>query len=105
MSRPMIRERCEELADFVIETGATVRYTAHQFGISKSTVHKDLTVKLKYINKNLYNQVKVILDKNKSERHIRAGEATRMKYLKYGAKIKKGSTGNIKLYAKWVKKK
>ena len=84
MLRPMMRERCEELADFVIETGATVRYTAQQFGISKSTVHKDLTVKLKCINKNLYNQVKAILDKNRSERHIRGGEATRMKYMKKG---------------------
>ena len=84
MSRVIVRERCEALAEFVIETGATVRYTAHQFGISKSTVHKDLTVRLKHVNRNLYMQVKTILDKNKSERHIRGGEATRRKYMKTG---------------------
>ena len=80
------RERCEVLAEYVIETGATVRMAAHHFSISKSTVHKDLTVKLKYINRNLYNSVKEILNINKSERHLRGGEATRQKYL-----IKKGN--------------
>lgn len=75
------KERCEVIAEYVIETGATVRNTAAHFGISKSTVHKDLSGKLRYINKNLYNQAKVILEKNKSERHIRGGEATRIKYL------------------------
>ena len=89
MSRPILRERCEALAEYVIETGATVRQTAHYFGISKSTVHKDLTARLRYINKNLHSQVKTILDKNKSERHLRGGEATRMKYMKKG----KGSAG------------
>ncbi|MBR5143541.1 MAG: sporulation transcriptional regulator SpoIIID [Clostridia bacterium] len=76
-----MRERCELLADYVIETGATVRVTAVHFGISKSTVHKDLTFKLKYINPSLYNQVKEILEINKSMRHLRGGEATRQKYL------------------------
>ena len=76
------RERCEILAEFVINTGATVRFTANHFGISKSTVHKDLTYKLKSINKTLYLRVKEILNQNKSERHIRGGEATRQKYLK-----------------------
>ena len=76
-----IKERCEMLARYVIETGATVRSCAANFGISKSTVHKDLTTKLRYINKNLYIDVKKILFQNKSERHLRGGEATRQKYL------------------------
>jgi len=75
------RERSELLAEFVIESGATVRSAASYFGISKSTVHKDLTYKLRMINPHLYDQVKKILDINKSERHIRGGEATRKKYL------------------------
>lgn len=75
------KERCVVLAEYVIDTGATVRATAMQFGVSKSTVHKDLTVKLKHENRNLYHETKQILDKNKSERHLRGGEATRQKYL------------------------
>lgn len=82
------KERCEIIAEYVIETGATVRNTAAHFGISKSTVHKDLSGKLRYINKNLYNQAKVILEKNKSERHLRGGEATRIKYLNKTKKYK-----------------
>ena len=74
------KERCEALAQYVIETGATVRGTAAYFGISKSTVHKDLTEKLLHINKNLHNSVKAVLAHNKSERHLRGGEATRRKY-------------------------
>lgn len=77
------RTRQELLADYVIETGATVRQAAVKFGVSKSTVHKDLTDRLKRSNKALYNEVSKILYKNKSERHIRGGEATRKKYLKY----------------------
>ncbi len=76
------RERCELLAEYVIETGATVRSAAAHFGISKSTVHKDLAYKLKYLNCSLYLNVKEILELNKSERHLRGGEATRKKYLK-----------------------
>ena len=76
------RERAEIFAEYVMDTGATVRATAAHFGISKSTVHKDLTYKLKHINPALYNNVKRILNTNKSERHIRGGEATRKKYLK-----------------------
>lgn len=75
------KERCEAFAEYVIEHGATVRQTAAHFGISKSTVHKDLSVKLKYINKTQYLIVKDILELNKSERHIRGGEATKRKYL------------------------
>ena len=77
-----IRERCEVIAEYVIETGATVRSAAQHFGMSKSTVHKDLAHKLKYYNKSLYKSVKEILDLNKSQRHLRGGEATRKKYLK-----------------------
>ena len=76
------RERCEVLAEYVIENNSTVRACASRFGISKSTVHKDLSSKLKAVNKNLYSEVKLVLDQNKSERHIRGGEATRIKYLK-----------------------
>ena len=75
------KERCEAFASYVLDTGATVRQTASHFGISKSTVHKDLSVKLKYINRSMYFKVKKILDINKSERHIRGGEATKQKYL------------------------
>ena len=76
------KDRCEVLADYVIDSGATVRACAAHFGISKSTVHKDLTSKLRYINKNLYNEVQKVLLLNKSERHLRGGEATRRKYMK-----------------------
>ena len=75
------RERSEVIGSYVIENGATVRTAAAFFGMSKSTVHKDLTYKLKYINKNMYSAVKEVLDLNKSERHLRGGEATRLKYL------------------------
>ena len=75
------KERCEALGEFVIEYGATVRCAANHFGISKSTVHKDLSHKLKYYNNAMYKEVKAILETNKAERHIRGGEATRRKYL------------------------
>ncbi len=75
------KERCELFGEYIVENGATVRSCATHFCISKSTVHKDVAIKLKYINKNLYNEVKKVLDLNKSERHIRGGEATRKKYL------------------------
>ena len=76
------RERCELVAEYVINTGSTVRAAAIRFGISKSTIHKDITQRLKYINPGLYAEVKEILEKNKSERLLRGGEATRQKYLK-----------------------
>ena len=77
------RERSEVFAEYIIEYGATVRAAAQHFGISKSTVHKDVTTKLRYLNPALYRSVKEILAHNKSERHIRGGEATRQKYLKH----------------------
>ena len=75
-------ERACELAVYMIETGATVRSAAQQFGISKSTVHKALTERLPQYNHALYLQVRKILDKNKQERHIRGGMATKRKYQK-----------------------
>ena len=72
--------RAREMAQYMIETGATVRATAGHCGISKSTVHKELTHRLKEADRALYAQVRAILDKNKEERHIRGGMATRRKY-------------------------
>ena len=77
-----LEERACELAVYMIETGATVRATARHFGISKSTVHKALTEQLRLCSYPLYTQVRHVLDKNKQERHIRGGLATRRKYLK-----------------------
>ena len=74
------KDRSEILAKYVIETGATVRACAVRFGISKSTVHKDVTERLRHINNALYLQVQELLNKNKQERHLRGGEATRKKY-------------------------
>ena len=79
MREPMEKRACE-LAVYMIETGATVRSAAKHFGISKSTVHKDLTERLPRVNLGLYRQVRVLLDLNKAERHIRGGMATREKY-------------------------
>lgn len=75
-----IEERACELAVYIIETGATVRTAAKHFGISKSTVHKDLSQRLCVCNKHLYRQVRHILDRNKAQRHIRGGLATQKKY-------------------------
>ncbi len=75
-------ERCVLLAEYLIETQCTVRDAAAKFGISKSTVHKDVTEKLKKLNPQMYDQTRVLLEKNKSERHIRGGEATKLKYSK-----------------------
>ena len=75
------KERCVVLADYLITNRSTVRKTAVKFGISKSTIHKDIIEKLQKINPLLYNEVKTILDINKAERHIRGGEATKQKYL------------------------
>lgn len=75
-----IEKRACKVAVYMIETGATVRSAAHYFGISKSTVHKDISQRLPYINQTLYVQVRRILDVNKKERHIRGGMATKRKY-------------------------
>ena len=75
-----MEERAERLAQYIIENRTTVRAAAQKFGISKSTVHKDLSERLPAFNKPLYLQVKQVLDENKAERHIRGGIATRKKY-------------------------
>ena len=72
-----MEERAQELALYIIENKATVRAAAQKFGISKSTVHKDLSERLPVINRAMYQQVKAVLDENKAERHIRGGIATR----------------------------
>ena len=77
-----IEERAVEIANYIITNNATVRQTAKKYGISKSTVHKDITDRLLLINPNLAKQVRIVLDINKSERHIRGGMATKEKYLK-----------------------
>lgn len=76
-----IEERAVEVAKFIVNSNATVRETAKKFGISKSTVHKDITDRVKKINPNLALDVRKILEINKAERHIRGGMATKMKYL------------------------
>jgi len=78
--RTNIEERACELAVYIIEQKATVRAAAKKFGISKSTVHKDLSERVREVNPALYEQVRQVLDLNKAERHIRGGLATRMKY-------------------------
>ena len=76
-----IEERAIEIANYIVEEKATVRQTAKKFGVSKSTVHKDVTERLLQINPSLAARARVVLDVNKSERHIRGGLATREKYL------------------------
>ena len=75
-----IEQRACALAVYIIENGATVRSAAKHFGISKSTVHKDLQMRLPKCNRSLYLQAREVLDRNKQERHIRGGLATRNKY-------------------------
>jgi putative DeoR family transcriptional regulator (stage III sporulation protein D) len=76
-----IEERAINIAIYIIENKATVRQTAKAFGVSKSTVHKDVTSRLMQVNPTLAKEARSILDINKSERHIRGGLATREKYL------------------------
>lgn len=78
--RSNIEERAVSLARYIVENRATVRAAAKHFGVSKSTVHKDISDRLRHINEPLYEEVKGVLDFNKSERHIRGGLATRKKY-------------------------
>ena len=75
-----IEERALEIANYIIDSNTTVRETAKVFGVSKSTVHKDVTERLPKINPQIAKEVKYVLDKNKAERHLRGGLATKMKY-------------------------
>ena len=88
MSSFSTKSRCERFAEYMIDNNSTVRATAAHFGTSKSTVHKDVTERLIQVNPSLGKRVKRILEKNKSERHLRGGNATRKKYLEI-AKCKK----------------
>ena len=76
-----IEERAIDIAHYIIEKNATVRQAAKKFGVSKSTVHKDITDRLQNLNAVLYNDARKVLNYNKSERHIRGGMATKEKYL------------------------
>lgn len=81
MRKLYMEERAVELAQYIIESKDTVRGAAKKFGVSKSTVHKDITERLRKINLSLANEAKKVLDENKAERHLRGGEATRLKYI------------------------
>lgn len=81
MSYTKSRPRCKLLGEYIVENEATVRSAASHFGISKSTVHKDVTEYLKRSDPLLYERVNIILQKHKEVRHLRGGEATRQKYL------------------------
>ncbi|MFY9412301.1 MAG: sporulation transcriptional regulator SpoIIID [Dethiobacteria bacterium] len=82
-----IYQRVLEISYYILETEATVRQVARNFGVSKSTVHKDITERLPQINLHLAGEIKKILEKNKAERHLRGGEATRRKYLSLKGKV------------------
>ena len=81
MLKDYIEERAMNIATYIIENNATVRQTAKKFGVSKSTVHKDVTDRLMQVNPGLAKEARKVLDVNKSERHIRGGMATKEKYL------------------------
>ncbi len=91
LSEEFSRDRSEVIASYMVEHQVTVRRAAQIFHISKSTVHKDITEKLKHINPALHEEVGKLLATNKSERHLRGGEATRQKFLK----MKSGETSGI----------
>jgi Stage III sporulation protein D. len=78
--RNIAGERCVEIGNYIVETGATVRGAARKFGVSKSTVHKDVAVRLLTCDRALCLRVRDVLDKNKAERHLRGGAATRKKF-------------------------
>ena len=80
--RSHIEERAIVVAKYILEKNTTVRQTAKTFGVSKSTIHKDVTERLEEINPTLAKEVKMVLEKNKSERHIKGGMATKLKYEK-----------------------
>ncbi|MCR4780639.1 MAG: sporulation transcriptional regulator SpoIIID [Ruminiclostridium sp.] len=81
------QERCVSLAQYIIDNGSTVRNAGKAFGISKSTVHQDITARLARVNPELHRQVREVLDRNKEERHIRGGMATKRKYRELAEKV------------------
>lgn len=83
----IVEERAAMLGEYILKSKATVRSAAKKFGVSKSTVHKDVSERLKYINPSLYKDVKNVLELNKSQRHIRGGLATKNKYLERKADV------------------
>ena len=79
--RELAQDRAVQLGEFIAQTGATVRAAGKMYGISKSTVHKDVSERLKYVDLELYEEVRAVLKTNLDERHIRGGNATKQKYL------------------------
>ena len=90
-----IEERAVSIANYIIDSNATVRQTAKAFGVSKSTVHKDVTERLMQVNPMLAMEARKVLDLNKSERHIRGGLATKEKYLHQSSMAQKKKADNI----------
>ena len=93
--KEIVEERATRLGKYIVEQNATVRATAGKFGVSKSTVHKDVSKRLRYIDSSLYQKVDRVLQHNKSERHIRGGEATKNKYLNRSLGHNKGDNEQI----------
>lgn len=83
----VVEERALELGEYIINNNATVRAAAKEFGISKSTVHMDVSQRLKNVDPNMYGRVKKVLELNKAQRHIRGGLATKQKYARINKKI------------------
>ncbi len=97
MLRKDIDEKVIEIGEYVAATGATVRFAAERFGISKSTVHKYLTLRLKKLDSEIFKEVSEVLAKNRAERHIRGGMATKAKYKKVDKNIKSLYNKNVKM--------
>ena len=87
--KDIVEERAVRLGEYIVEQKATVRAAAGKFGVSKSTVHKDVSQRLRYIDASLYQKANSVLQKNKTERHIRGGEATKNKYMNLSFSKKK----------------
>ena len=79
----LVEERVLKVANYIIQNSATVRKAAKNFGVSKSTIHKDVTERLKKLNLSLYSKIKIIMEINKASRHIHGGQATKIKYMNY----------------------
>lgn len=79
----LVEERVLKVANYIIKNNTTVRKAAKNFGVSKSTIHKDVTERLKKLNLSLYSKIKIIMEINKASRHIHGGQATKIKYMNY----------------------